>query len=87
MTPERTHGWLGVLLPVLERGGPVLSLLILCIGSLAIWWLLDDIRRLQGITRELAERLLTSEKTHAEQMIAAKQAQVDLALKCYAPTP
>lgn len=49
---------LGLVLPLLEQGGPVFSLLLLLVGTLVIHFLLGELRAQQSVTRELVERLL-----------------------------
>jgi len=65
MEPERARGWLNTILPVLREGGPVVSLVLLLIGSVSIWWLLGTYERARNINQQLYERLLTCTKEHA----------------------
>lgn len=58
-SPERSHKWLGLLLPLVERGGPILSLFLLIVSVLMVYWLLGALKDQQQLTRSLAERLLT----------------------------
>ncbi len=65
-TPEHARKWFGVLLPVLREGSAVLSLFMLILGSLVIWWLLGAMKDQQTLTRTLAERLLTCVQERGE---------------------
>jgi hypothetical protein len=49
---------LGQLMPILERGGPVLSLALLVLGALIIYYGVGEWRAQQQTTRDLVERLL-----------------------------
>jgi hypothetical protein len=70
-TPERASGWLGVLLPLLDKSTPITLLLALVIGALMGWYMLDELSRLHDVNRELFSKLE-----------AAQQAQIELALRC-----
>jgi hypothetical protein len=54
----RSSRVLGLLLPVLERAGPAVSLVILLLGAALVHFLLGELRAQQETTRELVERLL-----------------------------
>lgn len=74
--PDKTGKWLGLLLPVMERGGPILSLFLL--GTLIIsgWYLLHALQRQRDVTKDAYERLLT-----------CVQAQATLGQRCYGAGP
>jgi hypothetical protein len=59
---EDAHGWVTrvtrQVMPLLERGGPVFSLLLLLVGSIIIYYVVSEWRVQQQTTRELVERLL-----------------------------
>ena len=74
--PERTKGWIGLLLPLFERGGPVVSLLLLCTLLACLWHFLGEVRRLRTLGVKLYEERLVCERAnfaHLER-IAAYQA-------------
>lgn len=50
---------LWTLLPLLERGGPVVSLALLVLGAITFYFLLGELHRQQAVTRELVERLVS----------------------------
>lgn len=64
-TPERANTWMNMVLPVLERGGPVTTLVLGLCALAMIWGLYREMNRLHATNRELAERLLA---TNAEQL-------------------
>ena len=64
MQPERARGWLNTILPVLREGGPIVSLVLLLIGGLSIWWLLGTYERARIINQQLYERLIVCTKEH-----------------------
>ena len=53
-----TSKWLGIALPLLREGGPVVSLALIVLGAAMIYFLLGEFRAQQQTTRELVERLL-----------------------------
>lgn len=69
-SPERAQRWLTLIWPMLVQGGPVVSLVLLLLGAVQVWYLLGALSRAQGINRELLDRYLAC---HAQ--------QVELALK------
>lgn len=66
ITPERTQGWLSVAMPLIREGGPVVTLVVMVLGALVIWWLLAALGRAQMTNRELVERLLTCVEERGE---------------------
>jgi hypothetical protein len=64
--PERASGWLGVAMPLIREGGPVVTLVVMLLGALVIWWLLGALGRAQMTNRELVERLLTCVEERGE---------------------
>lgn len=53
-------------MPLLREGSAVVSLVLLLVGSLVIWWLLAALTRAQLTNRELVERLLTCQREAGE---------------------
>jgi len=74
-TPETSSKWLGVLLPVLREGGPIVSLVLLILGGCTVYWLTHALTKSQERSMLLHEKLLT-----------CYQAQVQLAKTCQ-PSP
>lgn len=76
-SPEQSRKWLGLIWPMLVQGGPAVSLLLLLLGAVQVWYLLGALSRAQGINRELLDRYL-----------ACHTQQVELALKvAHCPPP
>jgi hypothetical protein len=71
MQPERTRNWLSIVLPILREGGPIVSLRLLLIGTITVWWLIGALNRSQEISRVFYEKLIT-----------CLDKQVDLARNC-----
>jgi hypothetical protein len=59
MQPERARGWLSIILPVLREGGPIVSLTLLLMGTIVVWWLIGALNRSQEISRTFYEKLIT----------------------------
>jgi hypothetical protein len=55
--PESARGWLGVLYPLMERGGGVLALAFLLIGGSIVWFLIGALERSVVRNHQLVERL------------------------------
>lgn len=59
MQPERARGWLDTILPLLREGGPIVSLVLLLLGGVTIWWLMHALDRSQTISLTLYNKLIT----------------------------
>ena len=70
-SPERARGWLAMLLPLAERAGPVLTLVLAVIASLTVWYLLGALAANRAYTVGVIEKLL-----------ACQEARVELARQC-----
>lgn len=68
-SPERAKGWLAMAWPLLVQGGPVVSLLLLLIGTSLIWLLLGALERSVVRNQVLTERLLTLQDTHRAELL------------------
>lgn len=68
-TPESTRGWLGVVLPLAERAGPVLSVFLLLLGTLTVWYMLGLLDRAVQRNHALTERLLTVQDAHRQELL------------------
>ena len=71
--PERARGWIATLLPLAERAGPLLTLVIALIAGLTVWYLLGALAANRAYTVGVIEKLL-----------ACQEARVDLARQCRA---
>ena len=71
LTPDNARGWLGTLMPLLERSTPITMLLLLLLGAGVVWHLLGQITT----ERTRVERL-------AQWLLDEKAAHLALALKC-----
>lgn len=69
--PEQSTRWYQAWLPVAERGGPVLTLMLAVMMALAIWYLLGVVAAQRATTLELFHKLL-----------ACQDAKVELARQC-----
>lgn len=58
--PERASGWLGAIMPVLEKGSAVSTLLLLLVGGLTIYGMFREMKRVHRNNETLVERLLTT---------------------------
>jgi hypothetical protein len=67
MTPDpaRANKWLGLLLPLMERGGPILSLFLLLTMVVSGWYMMRELGRARAVNRELYERLLVATEARA----------------------
>lgn len=74
--PDKTSKWLGVLLPIMQQGGPVLSLFLLGVMLLGGWYLMHALQRQRDVTKDAYERLLL-----------CKEAQATLGQRCYGAGP
>jgi hypothetical protein len=70
-SPENARGWLGMVLYVVERGGPITLLLTLLFAGIGIW----------GLTREV-QRVHLVNSTLWAQLLEAQKAQIELAARC-----
>lgn len=68
-TPESAGRWLSTIMPVLERGGPVVALLALLIGGGTVWYLLGVLDRAVQRNHVLVERLLTEQERHRAELL------------------
>lgn len=71
-TPENVKGFVNAIWPALRSASPVTVLIILALWSMSIYWFTTELSRVHGVNQALWERLM-----------AAQQAQTDLAWRCY----
>lgn len=57
-SPEQAKGWIGFLLPLAERGGPIVSLLLAVVLVFVTWHMLGEVKRLRALTLDVWERLM-----------------------------
>lgn len=69
MSPEQAKGWLGLVYPLMERGGGVLALAFLLIGASLVWFLIGALERSVLRNHALTERLLTMQDTHRAEVL------------------
>jgi CHASE1-domain containing sensor protein len=65
-SPEHARGWLGMVLYVVERGGPITLLLTLLFAGLGIWGLTREVQRVHLVNSTLWSQLLEAQKAHLE---------------------
>lgn len=75
MTPERAQGWLGTLMPLFEKGGPVLALVLLCIGTATVWYLLGALDRAVSRNHLLVQQLQGCMKEQVELVLRLREHQ------------
>lgn len=68
-TPERAQGWLSLLYPLMQQGGPILTLFVLLFGAGTIYYLLGALERSVGRNHVLVERLLTQQAEHRAELL------------------
>ena len=68
-TPNNVKGWLGAIWPALSTASPLTVLLILGLWVASIYWFTSEVARIHGVNQTLWTQLM-----------AAQQAQTDLAL-------
>lgn len=56
--PESSSRWLGIIMPVLREGGPVVALVLLLVGTVSTWWLARALEQSRAVNVALYERLL-----------------------------
>jgi hypothetical protein len=66
--PEQVSRWYQALLPIVEKGGPVLSLLLLVTLIVSLWWLTGWLRECVGMNRALTERLLAQQQSFTQEI-------------------
>lgn len=69
--PERSSKWMAFLMPLAERGGPLLTIALAVMMALAVWYLLGVVAAQRQTTLELFHKLL-----------ACQDARVELARQC-----
>jgi hypothetical protein len=67
-TPESTTRWYQALLPILQAGGPVLTLLLGIILVVSLWYGLHVLKECVAHNRLLNERLLTQQQAMYQEM-------------------
>lgn len=75
-TPESTGKWLGLILPILQQGGPILTLFLLLVSAVGGWYLMHALQRSRDANKELYER-----------MLVCMQTQATLGQRCYGAGP
>lgn len=64
--PERAKGWLGLLLPLMQQGGPVLSLALAVMMAVTVWYLLGVIGENRKVSIDLLEKVLRCQESKVE---------------------
>jgi hypothetical protein len=68
--PEQVSRWYQVILPMAERGGPLLTLLLALLFAASTWWGLGMLRECVNRNHVLGERLITQqEKFHQDLLL------------------
>lgn len=69
-TPERASGWLSTLIPVLEKGGPITTLILGLCAVAMIWAMYKELARTHDVSREFFHKL---ERCYEAQIAMARQ--------------
>ena len=73
-SPEQARGWLATLLPVMQQGGPILSLLLAILLTGSLYWGLGVLRECVERNRALGAQLVTQQQAfHAEVLLHLRQ--------------
>lgn len=73
--PEQARGWLGMLYPLMERGGGVLALAFLLIGGALVWFMLGALERSVQRNHQLVEQLQGCMKQQVELVLRLRERQ------------
>jgi hypothetical protein len=73
--PDQARGWLGMLYPLMERGGGVLALAFLLIGGSIVWFLIGALERSVVRNHQLVERLQGCMKEQVELVLRLREHQ------------
>ena len=68
ITPENTKGWLNVLWPLAEKGGPIVTLMLLFILIISTWWLAGWMHDCVDRNRALTEKLLAQQAAFYQEL-------------------
>ena len=83
MTPETAKGWLSTIYPILVQAGPALSLMLLLLGAVQVWYLLGQVSRTQDMNARLYGELMAAKDKH----LALVERQYDLHRICAPRSP
>ena len=75
MASDRAGGWINMLLPVLERGGPVTTLILGLCAFLMIWAMYKEVSRTHEVSREFFHKL---ETCYQDQLRMARQCPYEM---------
>jgi hypothetical protein len=67
-SPEATSRWYQALLPMAQRGGPVLTLALLIALIISVWWLAGWMHVCVERNRALTDKLLTQQQALYQEM-------------------
>jgi hypothetical protein len=66
--PSQARHWYDALLPIAQRGGPVLTLALLIAMCLSTWWLTSWVHDCVDRNRQLTERLMTQQQALMQEL-------------------
>jgi hypothetical protein len=76
VSPDQAKGWLSTFLPVAERAGPALSLILALLLAGSLWYGLGLLRECVERNRTLAAQLVTQQETfHRELLVYLQRCQ------------
>ena len=73
-TPEGARGWIATLMPVLEKSGPVTTLILGLCAMAMIYSLYKELARTHDVSRQFFQKL---ETCYAAQLDMARRCAVD----------
>lgn len=69
MTPNGARGWLATLLPLAERAGPVLSVFLLALGAITVWYMLGLLDRAVSRNHALVDKIIALQDAHRAELV------------------
>lgn len=75
---SQTRSWTGFLMPLLERGGPILTLFSWIVAAILVYGLITERGLVQANNKLLFERLLTLHGEQAALLGQVKKEQIDM---------
>lgn len=73
--PNGARGWLATIMPLLREGGPVVALVLLCIGSALVWFMVGALERSVVRNHALVDQLQGCLKGQVELVLRLREHQ------------
>lgn len=68
-TPERASTWLGLLLPLAQQGGPLLTLALALLLGGAVWYTLGALDRAVQRNHALVDKIILLQDSHRAELV------------------